>query len=127
MTPRKGDKPTVVPAYPEPYIRKKRKRGRPPKNGRPKKDVFDELRSSPSKRVGSRFRSVSTPEDVFFMIGELSIFYKKTKSEILRELVIPAFDKAYQESLTLQRIAANKQKVKDEVQNRDDVPRRTHF
>jgi hypothetical protein len=70
---------------------------------------------------------VSTPEDVFFMIGELSIFYKKTKSEILRELVIPAFDKAYQESLTLQRIATNKQKAKDEVQNRDDVPRRTHF
>lgn len=116
----------VVPAYPEPYVRK-RKRGRPKKNGRPKKDRWQELRSSPSKRAGSRFRSVSAPEDVFYMIGEMALFYKKTKSEILRELIKPAFEKAYKESLTLQRIAANKQKDQDEVQDGDDAPRRTHF
>lgn len=116
----------VVPAFPEPYVRK-RKRGRPKKNGRPKKDRWQEMRASPSKRAGSRFRSVSVPEDVFFMLSEISLFYKVTKSSILVNAIKPLFDKAYQESLTLQRIEANKQKAKDETQDRDDVPRRTHF
>lgn len=127
MTRRRGDIPRVVPAYPEPYIRKKRKRGRPKKNGRPKMDISDQVRSSPSKRSGSRFRSISSPEDVYFMLCELALFYKKSKSDIMRNLIKPAFEKAYQESLTLQRIAANREKAKNEVQDRDDVPRRTHF
>jgi predicted CopG family antitoxin len=127
MTRRKADIPRVVPAYPEPYIRKKRKRGRPKKNGRPKLNVHQETRASPSKRTGSRFKAVSAPEDVYFMLSEMALFYKQSKSEVLRNLIRPAFKKAYQESLTLQRIAANKQKAQDEISDRDDVPRRTHF
>lgn len=127
MTRRKADIPRVVPAYPEPYIRKKRKRGRPKKNGRPKLNVHQETRASPSKRTGSRFKAVSAPEDVYFMLSEMALFYKQSKSEVPRNLIRPAFEKAYQESLTLQRIAANKQKAQDEISDRDDVPRRTHF
>jgi hypothetical protein len=125
--PKSHKKKQLVPAYPEPYIRKKRKRGRPLKNGRPKEDIYDQIRSSPSKRSGSRFKTVSTPEDVFFMLTELAMFYKMTKSAYLVSLIKPAFEKAYQESLTLQRIAANKQKAKDETPERTDPPRRTHF
>ncbi len=125
--PKSHQKKQLVPAYPEPYIRKKRKRGRPLKNGRPKEDIYDQIRSSPSKRSGSRFKSISAPEDVFFMLTELALFYKTTKSAFLVSLIKPAFDKAYQESLTLQRIAANKQKARDETPQRTDPPRRTHF
>jgi hypothetical protein len=42
-------------------------------------------------------------------------------------LLLPAFDHAYQESITLQRIDANRKKAKDETPSTDDVPRRTHF
>lgn len=113
----------VVPAYPEPYVRKKRKK----KNGRPKKDRWQEQRASPSKRTGSRFKSLSMPEDTYHRLRELALFYKMSISKTITELVNPAFDKAYQESLTLQRIEANRKKAKDETQDRDDTPRRTHF
>ena len=118
----------VVPAYPEPYVRK-RKRGRPKKNGRPKKDRWQEHRASPSKRTGSRFKSLSVPEDTYQMLREISLFYKLSISKMITSLVTPAFEKAYQESLTLQRIEATrkKEKEKDETQDRDDASRRTHF
>lgn len=117
----------VVPAYPEPYVRK-RKRGRPKKNGRPKKDRWQEMRASPSKRTGSRFRSVSVPEDMYFMLHEMSLFYKATKSSLLVNMIKPAFEKAHKESLTLQRINENRQKeAPDEVPDGDSPARRTHF
>jgi hypothetical protein len=116
-----------VPAYPEPYTRKKRKRGRPKKVGRPKKDRWQEIRSSPSKRTGSRFKSLSVSEETYQRLREISLFYKLSISKMIASLVEPAFDKAYQESLTLQRIEANRQKDKDETQDRDDTARRTHF
>ena len=117
----------VVPAYPEPYVRK-RKRGRPKKNGRPKKDRWQEMRASPSKRAGSRFRSVSVPEDLYFMLHEMSLFYKATKSSLLVNMIKPAFEKAHQESLTLKRINENRKKeAPDEVPDGDIPARRTHF
>jgi len=121
----------VVPAYPEPYVRKRLKPGRPKKNGRPKKDRWQEQRASPSKRTGSRFKSLSMPEDTYHMLREIALFYKLSISKMITSLVTPAFEKAYQESLTLQRIEATrkkeKEKAKDETQDPDDVPRRTHF
>ncbi len=122
----------IVPAHPEPYARQSvrvaaRKRGRPKKNGRPKKDNYDKVRASPSKRAGQRWITVSLPEEAYYMLKELAAFYKVGMGNYLYSIILPAFDHAYQESLTLQRIAANKQKAKDEIQNRDDVPRRTHF
>jgi hypothetical protein len=128
----------VVPGYPEPYARQsvrvaaaKRKRGRPRKNGRPKKDRYDAVRASPSKREGKRWISVSVPEEAYYMLKEVAAFYKVGMGNYLYSIILPAFDHAYEESLTLQRIAANKEKAKqkaqDEISNRDDVPRRTHF
>ena len=123
----------IVPGYPEPYARQSirvatRKRGRPKKNGRPKKDTYDnKVRSSPSKRAGSRWISVSMPEEAYYMLKEVAAFYKVGMGFYMQSIVIPAFDHAYQESLTLQRIDANKRKAKDEIPSRDVVPRRTHF
>ncbi len=117
----------VVPAYPEPYVRK-RKRGRPKKNGRPKKDRWQEMRASPSKRAGSRFRTVSMPEEAYFMLDEMSLFYKSPKSGLLAKLVKAAFEKAHKESLTLQRINENRKKeVPNEASDGDIPARRTHF
>jgi hypothetical protein len=104
-----------------------KKRGRPKKNGRPKKDRYDSARSSPSKRAGARWITVSVPEDAYYMLKELSAFYKVGMGAYVAALLKPAFDQAYKESLTLQRIANNREKAKNETQDRDDVPRRTHF
>ena len=118
----------VVPAHPEPYIRQPiRKRGRPKKNGRPKKDTYDSVRSSPSKRAGARWITVSMPEEAYYMLKEVAAFYKMGMGAYMQSLLIPAFDQAYKESLTLQRIAKTREKAKDEISDRDDVPRRTHF
>jgi len=127
---------TVVPAHPEPYIRQSvrvvaRKRGRPKKNGRPKKSVYQKIRASPSKRAGQRYRSVAVPEDAYHMLKEVAAFYEVGMGNYMYSLILPAFHHAYDESLTLQRIAENKEKAKqkapDEIPNRDGVPRRTHF
>ena len=61
------------------------------------------------------------------MLKELSTFYKVGMGAYMAELLQPAFDQAYKESLTLQRIAKNREKAKNEIPDRDDVPRRTHF
>lgn len=123
----------VVSAYPEPYVRKKRKRGRPKKIGRPKKDKYEKVRASPSKREGSRFRTIILTEECFYMLKELSSFYDCTPGFYVYSLVLPAFDHALQESVTLQRIEENRKKVNNEKQqnqdasNTTDAPRRTHF
>lgn len=128
MGSRPAPRTQVVPAHPEPYIRQPmKKRGRPRKNGRPKKDRYDSVRASPSKRPGQRWITVSLPENAYYMLKELSAFYKVGMGAYMASLLKPAFDQAYKESLTLQRIANNREKAKDEIQDRDDVPRRTHF
>jgi hypothetical protein len=122
----------VVPAHPEPYVRQSvrvaaRKRGRPKKNGRPKKDNYDKVRASPSKRAGQRWISVSLPEEAYYMLKEIAAFYKVGMGNYMYSIILPAFHYAHEQSLTLQRIDANKKKAQDEIQDRDDVPRRTHF
>lgn len=126
----------VVPAYPEPYIRKKR--GRPKKIGRPKKDPYVGVRASPSKRAGARFRSVSVTEECYYILKELAEFYKCTPGLYVYTLVLPAFDHAHEESMALQRIGENREKAEqtrealkkkepDEIQNRTQPARRDHF
>ena len=118
-------KPEVwVDAYPVPYVRKKR--GRPKKVGRPKVNK-QPYRASPAMRVGQRFKTVSLKEDAYYMLKEVASFYKITLGACIAQLVKPAFDKAYQESLTLQRIEETRKKAKNETPVTDDVPRRTHF
>lgn len=109
---------------PVPYVRKKR--GRPRKNGRPKLRK-EPNRPSPSKRTGARFKTITVPEETYYLLQEVATFYKVSMGVYLYSLVLPAFDHAYQESLTLQRIDANRKKAKDEIPNTDNVPRRTHF
>ena len=115
----------VVPAYPEPYVRKKR--GRPKKIGAKKKDQYDKVRSSPSMRTGSRYKTVTVSEECYYILKELAAFYKVAIGVYVYSLVLPAFDHAYQESITLQRIEETRKKAKNEVPDTDDVPRRTHF
>jgi hypothetical protein len=110
---------------PVPYVRK-RNRGRPKKNGRPKLRK-ERDRPSPSMRTGVRFKTVTVSEETYYILKELSAFYKVPMGVYIYSLVLPAFDHAYQESITLQRIEENRKKAKNEVPNRDDVPRRTHF
>jgi len=61
------------------------------------------------------------------MLKEIATFYKVGMGAYMQSLLTPAFDQAYKESLTLQRIAKTREKAKNEIQDRDDVPRRTHF
>ena len=118
----------VGPANPEPYIRQPmKKRGRPRRSGPKKKDRYDAVRASPSKRPGQRWITVSLPEDAYFMLKEIATFYKVGMGAYMQSLLVPAFDQAYKESLTLQRIAKTREKAKNEIPDRDDVPRRTHF
>ena len=109
--------------------KKKRKRGRPKKPGAPRKYREDPNRLSPSHRKGARFHTVSVPEEAYAMLKEMSLFYKKSLARVVEDLIKPAFDKAYQESLTLARIAANKEKARatEETSDDSDPPRRTHF
>lgn len=115
----------VVPAYPAPYVRKKR--GRPKKIGPKKKDQYDKVRSSPSMRTGSRYKTITVSEETYYILKELSTFYKVAIGVYIYSLVLPAFDHAYQESVTLQRIDENRKKAKDEVPDPDKPARRTSF
>lgn len=110
---------------PVPYVRKKR-RGRPKKVGRPKLQKQPD-RASPSMRTGQRYKTITVNEETYYILKELSAFYKVAIGVYIYSLVLPAFDHAYQESLTLQRIDANRKKDKNETPSTDDVPRRTHF
>ena len=63
----------------------------------------------------------------YFMLKEIATFYKVGMGAYMQSLLAPAFDQAYKESLTLQRIAKTREKAKNEISDRDDVSRRTHF
>ena len=81
-------------------------------------------RYSPSKRKGAKFSSVMVPMDVFLKLKELSKFYKKSMSQILREQIEPMFDEAYKQAEILARIEANRKK--DEEAFNSDQPRRRY-
>ena len=109
--------------------KKKKKRGHPKKPGAPRQYRENPIRLSPSYRKGARWHSVAVPEEAYAMLKEMSLFYKKPIGRVVEDIVKPAFDKAYQESLTLARIAANKEKARatQETPDDGDPPRRTHF
>lgn len=109
--------------------KKKKKRGRPKKSGAPRQYRENPTRLSPSYRKGARWHSVAVPEEAYAMLKEMSLFYKKPIGRVVEDIVKPAFDKAYQDSLTLARIAANKEKARATQETSDDgePPRRTHF
>lgn len=124
-----------------------------PKPGKPRKrrKTKDKRhkRESPSQRAGVRYRSISVREDTYIRLHELGRFYQKSIARVVADAIVPAFEKAYQESLTLSRIEANREKERarveelksrlkgddedneddedDETFDDDDRPRRTHF
>lgn len=125
--------PWAIPAPPPPYVRKKRR-----KKPGPKKKYKDPTRDSPAMRKGKRFKTVCLPEEGYFMLKELAAFYKVPMGFYVYSLLVPAFEQATQESLTLQRIEENRKKAEqtrealkkkepDEIQNRTQPARRDHF
>ena len=96
------------------------------------------MRASPAMRAGQRFKTVCVTEEGYHMLKELSAFYKVPMGFYIYSLLVPAFDQATQESLTLQRIEENRKKAEraqealtekepDEIQDRNQPARRTHF
>lgn len=76
----------------------------------PKKIYRYPGRDAPSLRKGSRFSSIMVPLDVYLKLKELSKFYKKSMSQIMREQINPLFDEAYKQAELLARIEKNKEK-----------------
>lgn len=138
-----------VKRYDGPFERKPTK----PRKRKRKKDK-EPKRESPSQREGIRYKTISVREDTYIRLHELGRFYKKSLARIVAEAIVPMFDKAYQESLTLSRIEVNREKERERVEEqrralrqkqgiRDDIdeteddevdsfddsppPRRTHF
>lgn len=99
-----------VKKYDGPFERKPAK----PRKRRRKKDNRTK-RESPSQREGIRYKSVAVREDTYIRLHELGRFYRKSLARIIAEAIVPAFDKAYQESLTLSRIEVNREKERERV------------
>ena len=102
-----------------------KRKGRKKRSG-PKRIYRYPGRDAPSKRKGAKFSSIMVPMDVFLKLKELSKFYKKSMSQIMREQVEPLFDEAYKQAELLARIEQNKEK--NSVSPYTSEPgRRTHF
>lgn len=97
----------------KPYKRKRR--GRPKRVGRPRNDT----RPSPAMREGRRFKTIVVEEIVYIHIQELKKFYKMPSlAKTVAKFIEPAFEKAYQDAVTLQKIAERKEKERAEIEAR---------
>lgn len=107
--------PPTPPPAPKPKKPYKRKRGRPRRVGRPPLD----RRDSPSKREGYRSYTVTVEELVYIHLKELQSFHKLSSlSKTIAKFIEPAFDKAYQDAITLQKIKQRKEKEREEASAR---------
>jgi len=106
-----------------------RGRGRRPRRGPKRKKRDSPWRPSPAKRTGTRFKSVTMPEETYLMIKELTKFYKfSAMGRYLEAIIKLAFEQAYEESARLQRIDENRKKAKvNETPDNPPTARRTHF
>jgi len=109
--------------------KKKKKRGRPKKPGPKVRYRDNPTRLSPSYRKGPRWHSITIPEEAYAMLREMAKFYKDSMAQTIAKIIKPAFEKAYEESLTLARIEATKEKARASQEAPDDSNpgRRTHF
>jgi hypothetical protein len=120
-----------------PYLKERKPRRK--KVGRPRKYRDDPYRLSPAYRATVRWKTVIMPEEAYMQLKEIATFYKLSISKMVASLIEPAFQKAYEESMTLARIEANREKEKERVEklkrqtsetetpDDSDAPRRTHF
>jgi hypothetical protein len=67
-------------------------------------------RYSPSKRRGTKFKSLMIHMETYQKLKELQKFYKKGLGAIIRPMVDELFDKTYKEAELLARIEANRKK-----------------
>lgn len=96
-------------ALKEKYRRKLSARGR--KRRRGGKRLYRYAgRTSPSQRKGQRFTTLSLPIETYLRLKEVSKFYKKTMTAIVRDHVEALFDEAYKQSELLARIEKNRGK-----------------
>jgi hypothetical protein len=95
----------------KPYKRKRRP-GPKKRVGRPPNDMSP----SPSKREGRRSHTVTVEEIVYIHLKELQKFHKMSSmSKTIAKFIEPAFDKAYQDALSLKKIAERKEKEREEI------------
>lgn len=113
---------------PKPIKPWKRKKYRPRNRAKPAEDP---MRLSPAYRKNVRYKTIIMPEEAYIQLKEMALFYKLSISQMAVKLIEPAFAKAYEESMTLARIEANRQKEKERAETKtsddDKPPRRTHF
>lgn len=81
-------------------------------------------RYSPSKRKGTKFRSLMIHMETYQKLKELQKFYKKGLGAIIRPMVDELFDKTYKEAELLARIEANRKK--ESAASNTDKPRRRY-
>lgn len=104
--------PPPAPPAPKPKKPYKRKRGPKRRVGRPPLDRSP----SPSKRDGKRSITVTVTELVYLHLKELRRFYKlSSMSKTIAKFIEPAFDKAFQDAITLQKIQERKEKEREET------------
>lgn len=101
----------------QPRVKRTRRRSKDPRADR----------LSPSQRPGSRFITVTVPAEAYVKLKEIAAFRKLSMGKAFAEIVDPAFDKVYQESLLLMRIEQTREKEKEriEAQRRANAARRT--
>lgn len=96
-------------------LRKKKKRGPKKKVGRPRK----EYKMPPSQRDGMRFHAISVPELTYIHLKELKRFYDLPSiSKTIAKIVEPAFEKAFQDAISLKKIAERKEKERVQAENK---------
>lgn len=112
------------PEHMEDFIPKPRKH----RKSRRKKDK-QANRQSPAQRTGARFCSATMPAETYVKLREMAIFYKVSMSRMITQLVEPAFEKVYEESMLLLRIEERRRKEGIELEEklRDKSARRTSF
>lgn len=81
-------------------------------------------RYSPTKREGAKFSTVMVPLDAHLKLKELSKFYNKSMSQLLREYIEPLFDETYKQAELLARIEANREKADNAAQDTDNPVRK---
>ena len=84
---------------------------------------------SSATRETNRWKTISVDEDTQVKAKEIALFRKMPLSSVLKQLVATEFDKVYQESLLLMRIAQSreKQEKERETQKRTVTTDRTTF
>lgn len=97
------------------------------KRKRKSKDPIDRL--SPSQRPNARWITIMLPKDAYVQLQEIAKFRGLSLSKAAAQIIAPEFDKVYEESMLLLRIAQRRRKEEEEREalRRNNPTRRDHF